>query len=72
MVYGIISRGWYMEEINGLFIIAALIAAVIGRLKAEDVCTNMIEGAKGVIAAAIVCGLSRGIMVILDEGSIYS
>ena len=70
MVYGIISRGWYMEEINGLFIIAALIAAVIGRLKAEDVCTNMIEGAKGVIAAAIVCGLSRGIMVILDAGSI--
>lgn len=70
MIYGIISRGWYMEEINGLFLIAAIVSAVIGKMSMKDVCEHMVEGAKGVVAAGIVCGLSRGIMVILEAGSI--
>lgn len=70
MIYGIITQGWYMEEINALFLIAAIVSALIGKMSMKDVCNHMVDGAKGVIAAALVCGLSRGIMVILEAGTI--
>lgn len=70
LVIGIIKWGWYMNEINGMFLVAAVLAAAIGRLGLNRACEAFITGAKGVIAAALVCGLSNCIALILTNGGI--
>jgi len=70
MIYGVIKWDWYMNEINAIFILAAVICGVLGKLKLNDACKAFGKGASGVVVAALVCGLSRGIAVILESGGI--
>ena len=70
MVFGVVKWGWYLQEINGIFLFAAFLSAIIGRLSLDEVCEALTAGAKSVVVAAIVCGLSRGIMSILEAGMI--
>ncbi len=70
MIFGILKWGWYMNEINAIFIIAAIACAAIGRLDLNEACNAFGRGASSVVVAALVCGLSRGIAIILESGGI--
>lgn len=70
MVFGIIKWGWYMNEIIAMFLLAAVLSAIVGGIGVNKACIAFAKGASSVVAAALVCGLSNCIAVILTQGGI--
>jgi uncharacterized ion transporter superfamily protein YfcC len=69
-VWGAKAHGWYLLELNGIFLAIGLLAAVISRMKANDVSKTFIQGAADMTAAALLIGFARTIQVVLDDGLI--
>ena len=71
LIFGVIKYGWYFNEIAALFVAMAFIVGVIqhGR-HFEQIALDFIDGAKDMTIAALYIGLSRAILVIMEDGQI--
>jgi uncharacterized ion transporter superfamily protein YfcC len=70
LVWGVVARGWYIEEIAALFVAVAIVAGVVGGLKAREISRSMVEGARELVATALVIALAQGILVLAEAGRI--
>lgn len=70
LIVGVNSYGWYIEEIAGLFIGMGIGAAVIGGLPADVAAKAFAAGAKDMVMAAVLIGLSRSVLIVMQEGGI--
>lgn len=70
MLYGVFMNGWYINQIAGLFLLLAIIIGYVNGLKANDIAKEMIEGASGVTAGALVIGLAASIQILLEQAHI--
>lgn len=70
MLYGVFANGWYINEIAGLFLLMAIIIGALNGLDANGIVKQMMEGASGVTAGALVIGVAASIQVILDQAQI--
>ncbi len=70
MVYGIMKDGWYLTEIASIFLALGIIAGLIARYNPSKIAQLFIKGAKGIIFGAMVVGVARGILVVLEQGLI--
>ena len=69
-VVGVNVWGWYISELNAIFIGIGLIAAAIARLSPAETSRSFIEGAAEMTAAALLVGFARTIEVVLSDGLI--
>ena len=70
LVYGVISWGWYMDEISALFIGMAILIAVIARMTPNAFAVTFGEGMAGIASGALVIGFARGLLVVMTDGNI--
>ena len=70
MIWGIISKGWYMVEISALFLGLGLFAGGIARFSQKEIAEAFVEGCSDFAYAAVIIGLARGVLVILEGGMI--
>lgn len=70
MIYGVAASGWWMAEISGLFLAAAIIVGVIARMSEESFTSTFIDGARDLLGVAFIIGIARGIVVVMDNGQI--
>ncbi len=70
MIWGVSMGGWWMAEMSGLFLIAAIIIGIIGRLGEARLVEAFVNGARDLLGVALIIGLARGIVVIMDAGHI--
>lgn len=70
MIYGVMEKGWYINEISAIFIIMAIVAAIIGRLSMNRIAELFVKGAKDIAFGALVVGLARTILVVMEQGQI--
>ncbi|MEO1085466.1 MAG: TIGR00366 family protein, partial [Acidobacteriota bacterium] len=70
LVWGVLAKGWYIQEIAALFVGLALVIAVVGRLSAGDAVDAYVAGAKDLVGTALIIALARGILVIAENGRI--
>ena len=70
MLYGVFANGWYINEIAGLFLLMAIAIGIVNGLGANGIVKQMMEGASGVTAGALVIGVAASIQVILDQAQI--
>lgn len=70
MIWGVSSQGWWMAEMSALFIAASIVAGFTGWLGEKRTVDAFISGAKDVLGVALVIGLARGIVAIMDAGQI--
>ncbi|MEX0966082.1 MAG: TIGR00366 family protein [Bacteroidia bacterium] len=70
LVFGVNQWGWYIEEIAGLFVALGIFSAIACLLPLQKTIDAFILGAKDMMAAALIIGLSRGILVVAEEGRI--
>ncbi|OOF14703.1 C4-dicarboxylate ABC transporter [Salinivibrio sp. PR932] len=70
MIYGVSSLGWWMAEISAVFLGAAIIIGLIARMSEEEITTSFIDGARDLLGVALIIGIARGIVVIMDKGMI--
>lgn len=70
LMYGSNTLGWYINEISALFIALGIASAIIARMKVADIVNAFTVGAKDMLVAALIIGLSRGVLVVAEDGRI--
>ena len=70
LVVGANKWKWYINEISALFLALGIVSAIIYRLPMKEAIDSFISGAKDMITAGLIIGLSRGLLVIATDGKI--
>ena len=70
MVWGVASQGWWMAEMSALFLASAIAVGLVAWLGEKPFTTAFVDGARDLLGVALVIGLARGIVVIMDQGKI--
>jgi uncharacterized ion transporter superfamily protein YfcC len=70
MIWGVSSQEWWMARMGALFLFAAIVIGIVGRLGEKKLTGSFIDGARDLLGVALVVGLARGIVVIMENGLI--
>lgn len=70
LIFGVLKFHWYIEEISAVFLITGIIVGLAGRLTLKEITDSFIEGAKDLIATALIIALARGILILAKNGEI--
>ena len=70
VVTGVIKAGWYFSQICAVFIIMAIIAAIIMRWNLNQIGEMFAAGFTEATTAAMMVGIARGVKMVLTEGGI--
>lgn len=68
MIWGVSLGGWWMAEMSGLFLFAGIGIGLIGRLGEKGLVEAFVGGARDLLGVALIIGLARGIVVVMDAG----
>lgn len=70
MIWGVSSQGWWMARMGSLFFGAAIVIGIVARLGEKKLTGCFVDGARDLLGVALVVGLARGIVVIMEQGMI--
>lgn len=70
IIWGLVTQGWYMNEISAVFLAMGLLAGVIAGFSQDIIAQEFVAGIADFAFSAIVVGLARGILVIASDGMI--
>ena len=70
IAFGVVKMGWYFNEIAGMFVLFGLVVGFVGKLNAKDITDEFFKGAATILQGALIIGLARAIVVVLDQGQI--
>jgi uncharacterized ion transporter superfamily protein YfcC len=70
MIWGVSVGGWWMAEMSALFIAAAIVVGFVARMGEETFTSTFVDGARDLLGVALVIGIARGIVVVMDAGKI--
>jgi len=70
LIWGVSSQGWWMAQMSALFFASAIVVGLIGRLGEKRLTGAFIDGARDLLGVALVIGLARGIVVVMEKGLI--
>lgn len=70
MIYGVVFKEWWLPEMSGLFLVSAILIAVITRTNEGEFINQFIEGARSLLSVAFIIGVARGVTLILNDGRI--
>ncbi|PWJ44156.1 putative ion transporter superfamily protein YfcC [Sediminitomix flava] len=70
LVYGVKEYGWYIEEIAALFLAFGVVCAIVSRTEMNTAAEAFKKGAQEMLPAALIIGLSKGILILATDGKI--
>ena len=70
LIVGVNIWDWYINEIAALFVAMGLLTALFFRLPSNTAVGAFLEGARDMMTAAFVIGLSRGMLIVATDGKI--
>ncbi|AEB06817.1 C4-dicarboxylate anaerobic carrier [Coriobacterium glomerans PW2] len=70
IVWGLVTQGWYMDQISMVFTGMGLFAGVLGGLDQETIADEFVKGISDFAYAACIIGIARGILVVAESGLI--
>jgi len=70
LIVGVNLWDWYINEIAGLFVAMGLITALVYQLNPNKAVGAFLDGARDMMTAAFVIGLTRGMLIIATDGKI--
>lgn len=66
VVIGSLRWGWGLLELSALFVALGMVAGAVGGLGVSATAESFVAGAQSLAGAALVVGLARGMLVVLD------
>jgi uncharacterized ion transporter superfamily protein YfcC len=69
-VYGALRLDWGFNELSGAFLVAGILAGLVGGLGTMGTLTAYLEGAQSLLSAALMIGVARSISMVLDDGHV--
>ena len=70
MIWGVSKGGWWMAEMSALFLGMAIVVGLIARMSEKDLTGTFVDGARDLLGVALIIGVARGIVVVMDDGKI--
>ena len=70
MIWGVSSQGWWMDRMSALFIAASILIGVVNWMGEKRFINSFMAGAKDLLGVALIIGIARGIVVVMDAGNI--
>lgn len=70
MIWGVALQEWWMAEMSMLFIGASLIIGTVAWIGEKPFVEAFLSGARDLLGVALIIGLARGIVVVMDAGRI--
>lgn len=70
LIYGVFKYEWGTDEMATVFLAMGVIGGLLGGLKPSNIGKEFVSGAKALTFGALVIGLSRGILIVLQDGMI--
>ena len=69
-VWGIVTQGYYIDELAAIFLAIGIIGGVIGGLKPSEICDHFEKGCANMLFPCIMIGLANAVIILLQEASI--
>jgi uncharacterized ion transporter superfamily protein YfcC len=70
MITGVVVWHWWLLEMSAVFLVSAVLIAVLQRMNQKVFIDTFIKGAEGLLSVAFIIGAARGVTAILDGGNI--
>jgi uncharacterized ion transporter superfamily protein YfcC len=70
MIWGLIVKKWYVEEVSMVFLGIGLMAGIISGFDQKKIAESFVSGCKDLTYAAVIIGLARGILIVAQDGKI--
>ena len=80
MIYGVIpfdemglplpALGWWFPELSALFLVGGILVGLANRMDEADIAETFVAGCADLLGVAFIIGISRGITVLMNSGSI--
>lgn len=69
-LYGALSLGWSINELSAIFIMMGIAVAIANRMTPNEFIRRFMEGARGITYGALVVGIARAVIVVMEDGQI--
>ncbi len=69
-VYGSVALGWGFNELSGGFLIAGVVAGLLGGLGIAGTTAAYLEGMQAMLPAAMLIGVARSLSLVLTDGRV--
>lgn len=70
LIVGPMKYGWYLDEMTGMFLIIAIVAAFLSKKTSNEAIALFTQGAGEMFGVAMMVGLGRAIQIILENGNV--
>ena len=70
IVIGVTKYDWYINEFGAVFLIVSILAGLFNRFSLNKIANTFVVGLERAVMPAMVIGLARGILVVLNKGNI--
>ena len=70
MIGGVIFLDWWFLEMTPVFMVGAVLIAIIARIKEGVFVDAFVKGAADLLGVALIIGIARGISILMDDGMI--
>lgn len=69
-LYGAFNYGWSINELVAIFLMMGVVVAIIARITPNQFIRTFMDGARSLVYGALVVGIARAVIVILEQGNI--
>lgn len=69
-VYGSVALGWGFNELSGAFLIAGVVAGLLGGLGVAGTTSAYFEGMQAMLPSAALVGVARALSLVLTDGHV--
>lgn len=70
LIWGVSKKDWWMEELAALFLTMGVVSGLCAAYGPSRIAREFVKGASAITYGALIIGLARGIMVVLDHGNV--
>ena len=69
-VVSVLALGLGFEEIGGAFVAMAVVVSLVAGRGLNQICTDFNDAFREILVGALVCGVARGVSVVMTEGMV--
>lgn len=70
LIYGVLTQGWFLIEMAGLFILMGIVVGRISGLNFTEICEGFNDGFREVLIGAFIIGVARAVAVVMEDGMV--
>ena len=70
LVWGILEKQWYIEEIGALFLAMGILMGLVAGLSGNNIATAFVAGAKDMVGVTLIIACGRALLILTKEGQI--